>query len=530
MVPRTARNRVFSYRRFSTPEQALGDSIRRQDDAAARYCAQHGLVLDDELRLIDPGRSAFKGRHLDPERSALGQFMKRAESGELPRDTAALLVDDVSRLTRLGWLESANLLARILQTGIDVIFTDSGERITKQNFSRLSGALTYLLRAETAHGESADKSRKLSEVKEAQRAAIREGKRAIFTRALPSWIECHGAKLVEINGRIMRQGGKLRLIPRRAKVVKEIFERYASGEGKRAIAESLNARGEPTWGAFGAGRKPAKFWHVSYLHKILRSPAAMGTWVPRSHGKDQKPVPGYFPAAVSPELYQRVAELIRSAKPPGRGNREIKNMFSGIARCPVCGDALTRINKGRKGGEPRLVCVRARSGKGTCTYKSVRVSLVESALRAQVDVIERSLPITDVTLGPQIEQREAESAAVSAKLGKLADLALSGEDMPQTMIARMKELERRQAVLHGELEALRQRQAHSESSYVVRRVEELCAALRRTATAAEINAALRAVFGSIVVDYDLGCLECRWVHIPDGSPLLLALEGISEEK
>ena len=222
---------------------------------------------------------------------------------------------------------------------------------------------------------------------------------------------------METEGRIKREGGKFRLIPKRAKIVREIFERYANGEGKGGIAAALNERGEPTWGAFGTGREPitgrgrkaAKFWHASYVHKLLRSPAAMGTWVPRSHGEDQKPIKNYFPEAVSSELYQRVAELIRSAKPPGRGNREIRNPLSGVARCPRCGDTLTRSSKGSrsKSGEPRLICVRAKAKKhGGCSFRSVRLSLVEAALRRQAGEIAKARLITDASLIPALAARE----------------------------------------------------------------------------------------------------------------------------
>jgi DNA invertase Pin-like site-specific DNA recombinase len=39
--------RVYSYTRFSTPEQASGDSYRRQLDAAKAWAAKEGLVLDE---------------------------------------------------------------------------------------------------------------------------------------------------------------------------------------------------------------------------------------------------------------------------------------------------------------------------------------------------------------------------------------------------------------------------------------------------------------------------------------------------
>jgi DNA invertase Pin-like site-specific DNA recombinase len=231
------RNRAFSYRRFSTKEQAHGDSLRRQEDAAARYCQSNGLVLDTELQLLDPGRSAYRGKHLDPQKGALGKFVSLAEANRLPKDAAVLLVDDVSRLTRLGWLASAQLLSQILETGLDVVFVDTGERVTKQNFSRLAGALAYLLRAETSHQESVDKGRKIGEVQHAKRQAARDSG-TIATRALPSWIECVGSELVEIRGKPTRRGGKLRLIRNRAKVVKEIFEPLSGTPAARVNARS----------------------------------------------------------------------------------------------------------------------------------------------------------------------------------------------------------------------------------------------------------------------------------------------------
>jgi hypothetical protein len=51
--------RVYSYTRFSTPEQAQGDSYRRQTEAAAKWAKQRGLILDDALSFFDEGVSAY---------------------------------------------------------------------------------------------------------------------------------------------------------------------------------------------------------------------------------------------------------------------------------------------------------------------------------------------------------------------------------------------------------------------------------------------------------------------------------------
>ena len=55
--------KAYSYIRFSTPQQAKGDSHTRQNDKAARYAAEHELVLDTALNLTDLGVSAYRGKN-----------------------------------------------------------------------------------------------------------------------------------------------------------------------------------------------------------------------------------------------------------------------------------------------------------------------------------------------------------------------------------------------------------------------------------------------------------------------------------
>ena len=56
--------KAYSYIRFSTPEQSKGDSLRRQEEDAIEYAAEHGLELDTTLNLRDQGLSAFTGENV----------------------------------------------------------------------------------------------------------------------------------------------------------------------------------------------------------------------------------------------------------------------------------------------------------------------------------------------------------------------------------------------------------------------------------------------------------------------------------
>ena len=61
---------AYSYLRFSSPQQATGDSIRRQTQSREAWLAAHpGVRLDTALVMTDAGRSAFRRNglgHLRP--------------------------------------------------------------------------------------------------------------------------------------------------------------------------------------------------------------------------------------------------------------------------------------------------------------------------------------------------------------------------------------------------------------------------------------------------------------------------------
>src|SRR5262245_53827810 len=90
---------AYSYVRFSTPEQARGDSLRRQTEAARAWCARNGVMLDTDLTLHDLGKSAVRGEHHQDDRHALGALIKLAERGKVPPHSY-LIIERLDRLTR----------------------------------------------------------------------------------------------------------------------------------------------------------------------------------------------------------------------------------------------------------------------------------------------------------------------------------------------------------------------------------------------------------------------------------------------
>src|ERR1019366_5827441 len=95
-----AKRVAYSYIRFSTSEQAKGESVGRQLDMAKEWCERNGVTLDESLTLRDLGKSAYTGEHRkNPDRNALAGFLKMVQDGRIPSN-AYLIVESLDRLTR----------------------------------------------------------------------------------------------------------------------------------------------------------------------------------------------------------------------------------------------------------------------------------------------------------------------------------------------------------------------------------------------------------------------------------------------
>jgi len=81
--------RAYSYIRFSKPEQAFGDSLRRQAQLSQEYAEKHNLELDTTLNMRDLGLSGFHGTNL--ERGALGKFLEHVKQGQIAKGSVLIV-------------------------------------------------------------------------------------------------------------------------------------------------------------------------------------------------------------------------------------------------------------------------------------------------------------------------------------------------------------------------------------------------------------------------------------------------------
>src|SRR5262249_39062564 len=136
------------------------------------------------------------------------------------------------------------------------------------------------------HNESAVKSKRNGAAWVEKRRQARAGGKPM-TRRLPAWVA--------------ERDGKLVLVPTKAAAVRRIFELAAAGYGQGLIVKPLAEEKVPAIGDSGK-------WLRAYVARLLRDRRAAGDFIPcHRNGKltdrSEVPIPGYYPAAVSEELW-----------------------------------------------------------------------------------------------------------------------------------------------------------------------------------------------------------------------------------
>ena len=112
------RSKVYSYVRFSDPEQEKGHSLERQLSYAREYASKYNMLLDESLTMRDEGLSAYHQAHI--KRGAFGIFLAAVESGKIPRGSV-LIIEALDRISRAEPIEAQAILSQIILAGITVI-------------------------------------------------------------------------------------------------------------------------------------------------------------------------------------------------------------------------------------------------------------------------------------------------------------------------------------------------------------------------------------------------------------------------
>lgn len=451
-----AAQRVYSYMRFSTPEQAMGDSERRQYDGAKRWAEHRGFVLDDSLRMQDKGLSGFHGAHRKD--GAPGKFLACVEAGDVPHGSI-LLVENIDRLSREGVATTLQtIIFKLWDHGI-TLATLSPEEMYEPRSGNDPKFLGLFLFMQRAHDESKRKSERIGAARERAREQAREQGR-VLTAMCPAWL------------RPKPDRSGFEVIDEAAQAIRMIFDLAASGWSTRRIEKEMNTNGP--WVPEKRRKTPLRTgigWRTSYIKKILHNRAVIGEYQPHvvTGGRGGartpvgQPIEGYYPAVVPPDLYFAVQQRLTGNKRTGGRTGRAGNVLTHLVKCAYCGGPMRYENKGQppKGGE-YLVCDNGVRGV-MCARHRVRYDECVNTLLDNLKQLkpEHVLPRPDEqtklckSLRTRIAGAAAEMADIDRKLTNLSERVgdAPSKSIAERLFAQMTSLEERKADLAKRLQA-----------------------------------------------------------------------------
>jgi DNA invertase Pin-like site-specific DNA recombinase len=355
-----------------------GGSVRAQLVACHAEAIARGYRLHREY--VDKATSACRPGSVRPEFESMLVDLRQGRAD-------AVIVNYLSRLSRQDVSAARSLVVELHQLAVTVISVAEGvygPGDTEELIRRL----------ESAHQESVNRSRHVSDTKRVLREA------GSWVGGLPPF----GYAVTEArrDGLTIRQ---LVAVPEEAEVIRDVVRRILTHKGEEAsagrrapgslsgICAELNAAGVPTktarladkWRAAGPsaqGRGPS-LWEVSTLKRILRDPRLIGHAVEPVYG----PEPAHGPAARRSVVGYRSVLDPRTLKPvishepvlgaaeweelqawldtrgQGKGGARASSLLSGrgILRC-VCG--ATMVSNGTVGATASYRCSRPKGATG----------------------------------------------------------------------------------------------------------------------------------------------------------------------
>lgn len=437
---------AYSYVRFSTAKQQLGDSLRRQVDMAREYCEKHGLRLhEDSYR--DLGVSAFKRANL--ERGALAAFIGAVKQGKVPAGSY-LVVEQFDRLSRDDIDMAVKLLLDLVHNDVRVVTLVDGrvwDRAAVKDMGNLMLAIALMSRA---NNESAMKAVRLKAKwgvkKETARAQAATGQMTrIVTSECPRWLKPKADKT------------GFDPIPERVESVHRVFDLLGKGMGAVHIARRANEERWPAPSSSGT-------WHSSLINRLLNNRALLGEYQPYADDEDGKrkaagdPIKAYYPVVLEEAVFLK-AHAVRHRRGafPGRRDASFKNWLGGMIKCGACGRGMVRKNKnsaaqpeyaryycsGRNRGVTQCAGASAKEIEGAVLYivSAIAPQYFEGSARMQELKSELDVVLVDLAGAQKVIDNYIEAIGNgSANIPKLAAKMREANDEARRLEAKQKAL------------------------------------------------------------------------------------------
>lgn len=387
-------NRAYIYARTSSKKQQGED---RQSIDSQIALAKQFLVNYPEYELQDTiidAASAYRGSHLD---AGLGEFLKKAERGEQEGDLLIVVYTD--RLTRLPIDDAFALLKRLAVCKVNLAITSLGQLIRYNDPLEFGLRMTLTALFHLSHSDSSIKSARVRAAFDERLEKIKEGTHK-KSKGLPAWITLEDGEY------ILKQSHK--------DIIRRIFELKISGVGVFTITKILLTEGVEAFTDRG--------WSITYVTFLLRNAATYGAYQRfvsfhevNAEGKrvrkskpSGEPVEGYYPAAVTKEIFDAAEYSFQLGHNKGRRNA-IKNPFRGLLKCIHCGFSMV-INT--SGPRTYLRCQRARDGVG--------IAICPKSNRVRFDMIQERILKAVASLNLQVvEAARPKKQAIKARIAKV---------------------------------------------------------------------------------------------------------------
>lgn len=453
---------AYSYVRFSTAKQELGDSLRRQVSMAEEYCRKNNLDLHP-VSYRDLGVSAFKRKNL--EKGALAAFIAAVKSGIIPKGSF-LVVEQFDRLSRDEVDMAVKLLLDLVHSGITLI-TLVDERVwDRETIRDIGNLIVAIVLMSRANNESAAKAGRLSAIWDQKKEHAGEAGQKVVTSECPRWL-----KVTEDKTGFVALEDKVESI-------RKVFElRVEKGLGVTSIVSRANAAGWPAPGkpplqragetdaAYAERKERDTGWHTSLVGRLLKNRALLGEYQPHKTNEETgKRVPvgdavlGYYPVVMDETLFLRAqATAERKGAFPGRRDASLKNWLQGLLRC-TCGHSFVRKNKDSL-AQPeyaRYYCTMRNRGKSDCPGASAK-ELEGAVLR----VVSHQAPeyFSGTTIMEELKVRaellEVDVSAAKQRHDRFADaIGTSNAPIP-ALLVRLADADKALALLEKELASVR---------------------------------------------------------------------------
>ncbi|MDQ2813482.1 MAG: recombinase family protein [Actinomycetota bacterium] len=294
-IPDAELTAIYARKSMKGDKQEI--TVNRQKRLALDDCEKLGLIVDPKNIFIDNGASAWKRNRKRPGWDAL---IAAARRGEIKH----IMCYHEDRALRQPW-DLEELFSVSDEYGI-MLYGRANARDLQNHNDR------YNLRIEIAHAcrSSDDTSRRLMDQKlERAQSGLPMGARAYgYTK----------------NG--------MKIIPKEAEIIREIFDRFTKGEKPYAISVDLNKRGIPT--------ARGNAWSEAAIRRQLKNTRVAGIAVHRGKiiGK------GKWPAIISRPQWDFAQEMLTFRSSAAQEQRETRKrrtyILRGVVICGKCGSTM----------------------------------------------------------------------------------------------------------------------------------------------------------------------------------------------